>query len=166
MDDQDAARARAEARLDLAGIRSEVRELDVDRDRHHARPMKRLDRGNEGVGLEQHFVARPQSCRAHREPEGIGPGSDAAGTPGAEIGGHLGLEGMQLRAGEQLHATEDALARREQLGTMCVVLAGRVEKGDAASAVLACQRFERFHRYCHDPVSPVARRAALRAKAS
>src|SRR5215475_13042483 len=145
MNDQDATREGTEPRLDLTGLGSEVREPDVDRDRRHARPMKRLDGGNERVGLEQHFVARAQSCRTHREPEGVGARGDAAGALGAEIGSHLRLKGPLLLAAEKLHATEDPLARRQELGAMRFILAGRIEKGDAASRVLACQRFDRGH---------------------
>jgi hypothetical protein len=109
-------RARRQRGLDgLGGHAPRVRG-DVAEDGRRTGVRDRLRGGVEREGGDDDLVARPDAERAQREHERVGPVGDAGGVAGAEVGGELLLEGLDL-------GPEDERAAVDHLGDL------RVDRG-------------------------------------
>jgi hypothetical protein len=93
--------------------------------------VNRLDGGYERVGLHEHLIAASDAERPQRQPERVGAGGHAAHVFDAEVGSHLGLEGLHLVSSQEVHLVEHALARGQHFGPEHAVLSGQIEQRDA-----------------------------------
>ena len=116
VDDEDSLRPRRECSRDRLG--GHVHRLRVDVDEHRPGAHQRDDvRGRgEGVGRDDHLVARPDPERQHREVQCRRAGGDDDRVLDLTRGGERALELLDAGAHGQLAAPEDLLDRRQLLG--------------------------------------------------
>ena len=127
MDHEDGAGPGSDERGEMLGVGTEIVAADVHR--HRSRPAvdERLDGRHERVGLDEDLVARANACCPRAEAERIGARRDALHVLRADERRHLGFEGAQLLAIQQLHAIEHALARVEQFAPDAVILTAQLD---------------------------------------
>ena len=106
----DRSRARRDFRFDLLRINVECVGVDVGEDRRGPEPADGAGGGEKGERRHDDFVARPDLQGVQRQQQGIGAGRAADGVRGPAIGGHLALQGRDLRAQDHLARRKDARA--------------------------------------------------------
>ena len=100
------------AALTVSGVTQIRVRVDVAEHRGGAGRRDRLGRRVEGERRDDDLVARADAQRAQGDRDGLGAVGDPDRVPGAQIGGELLLEGVDLGAEDEPPAIEDVLDRR------------------------------------------------------
>src|SRR5262249_11484894 len=127
MDHEDRARPRSDQRLQVLWIRTEIFPTNVHGHRPRTDVDDRLDRRYERVRLDQNLVVRTNTSGTHTESQGVGSRRHALRVLRPDEASHLGFEGAQFLAAQQLHAIEYTLARAEQFSPNAAVFAAQLD---------------------------------------
>ena len=130
VDRDDGPRAAAETARDLVGADVPGPRIDVGEDRPRAEIENRFRARREGEGRDDHLVARPDVERLQRQQQRVRTRSAPDGVPAAGIGGHLGLQGLHLRAQDEVALLHHPVHGLLDLAADGVVLGSQIEQRD------------------------------------
>ena len=127
---EDQLRLRGDRPLDLRDVEVERRRVDVDEDGHGAEARDAACRREEAERRGDDLVAGPEIERHQRDEERVGAARDADRVLDAEVRGDGALEGLDLRAEDEVPVRRDALEGGAKLRHQRLILRGEVEERD------------------------------------